>query len=115
MNKRILSLVCIALYALLDVSVHCAQHKAFDAGNESARDAEEINRSNEKNGIKFNHRNPLKNKYPKDVDADDDPDKYYEEEEDKYHEEDEHYEEDKHYEEDYDEENERKKRRYLLV
>ncbi|SCL90086.1 fam-c protein [Plasmodium chabaudi adami] len=112
MNKRILSLVCIALYALLDVSVHCAQHKEYDVGNESARDTEEINRSNEKNGIKFNHRNPLKNKYPKDVDADDDPDKYYEEEEE---EEDEHCEEDKHYEEDDDEENNRKKRRYLLV
>ncbi|SCL90265.1 fam-c protein, partial [Plasmodium chabaudi chabaudi] len=85
MNKRILSLVCIALYALLDVSVHCAQHKEYDVGNESARDTEEISRSNEKNGIKFNHKIQLKNNDPKDVDDKDDE----EDEKEKYGEDDE--------------------------
>ncbi|CAD2099611.1 fam-c protein [Plasmodium vinckei lentum] len=64
MNKRIFS-----LYRL-----------EYDVGNESARDTNEINRSNEQNGMKFNHRNPLKSKCTKDVDADADPEKHYEEE-----------------------------------
>ncbi|CAD2089717.1 fam-c protein [Plasmodium vinckei brucechwatti] len=47
MNKRIYSLVCIALYALLDASIYCSQQKESDARNKSVRGTKEINRSND--------------------------------------------------------------------
>ncbi|CAD2096467.1 fam-c protein [Plasmodium vinckei brucechwatti] len=47
MNKRIFSLVCIALYALLDASIYCSQQKESDARNKSVRGTKEINRSND--------------------------------------------------------------------
>ncbi|CAD2094028.1 fam-c protein [Plasmodium vinckei brucechwatti] len=47
MNRRIFSLVCIALYALLDASIYCSQQKEFDARNKSVRGTKEINRSND--------------------------------------------------------------------
>ncbi|CAD2089290.1 fam-c protein [Plasmodium vinckei brucechwatti] len=47
MNRRIFSLVCIALYALLDASIYCSQQKESDAINKSVRGTKEINRSND--------------------------------------------------------------------
>ncbi|CAD2097666.1 fam-c protein [Plasmodium vinckei brucechwatti] len=47
MNKRIFSLVCIALYALLDASIYCSQRKESDARNKSVRGTKEISRSND--------------------------------------------------------------------
>ncbi|CAD2107979.1 fam-c protein [Plasmodium vinckei] len=43
MNKRIFSLVCIALYALLDASIYCSQQKESAARNKSVRDGTEDN------------------------------------------------------------------------
>ncbi|CAD2099667.1 fam-c protein [Plasmodium vinckei lentum] len=86
MNKRTFSLVCIALYALLDASIHCSQKKEYDVGNENVRGAREINRSNEQNGIQFNQKIQLENNDPKDADDkdDDEEDEYDEDEEDEY-------------------------------
>ncbi|CAD2086362.1 fam-c protein [Plasmodium vinckei brucechwatti] len=61
MNKRIFSLVCIALYALLDASIYCSQQKASDARNKSVRGTKEINRSNEKNDIEYKRETQLNN------------------------------------------------------
>ncbi|CAD2098163.1 fam-c protein [Plasmodium vinckei] len=61
MNKKIFSLVCIALYALLDASIYCSQQKASGARNKSVRGTKEINRSNEKNDIEFKRETQLKN------------------------------------------------------
>ncbi|CAD2099486.1 fam-c protein [Plasmodium vinckei] len=47
MNRRIFSLVCIALYALLNASIYCSQQKASDARNKNVRGTKEINRSND--------------------------------------------------------------------
>ncbi|CAD2094643.1 fam-c protein [Plasmodium vinckei brucechwatti] len=47
MNRRIFSLVCIALYALLDASIYCSQQKESDARNKNVRGTKEINRSND--------------------------------------------------------------------
>ncbi|CAD2083668.1 fam-c protein [Plasmodium vinckei lentum] len=47
MNRRIFSLVCVALCALLDASIYCSQQKAYDARNKSVRGTKEINRSND--------------------------------------------------------------------
>ncbi|CAD2100699.1 fam-c protein [Plasmodium vinckei petteri] len=41
MNRRIFSLVCIALYALLDASIYCSQQKESDARNKSVRGTKE--------------------------------------------------------------------------
>ncbi|CAD2084050.1 fam-c protein [Plasmodium vinckei lentum] len=57
MNKRILSLVCIALYILLSVSIYCSQQKVSDVGNKSFRGIKEGNRRNEKIGIEFKNCN----------------------------------------------------------
>ncbi|CAD2084072.1 fam-c protein [Plasmodium vinckei lentum] len=46
MSRRIFSLVCIALYALLDASIYCSQQKESDARNKSVRGTKEI-RSND--------------------------------------------------------------------
>ncbi|CAD2096842.1 fam-c protein [Plasmodium vinckei] len=61
MNRRIFSLVCIALYALLDASIYCSQQKASVARNKSVRGTKEINRSNEQNDIEFKRETQLKN------------------------------------------------------
>ncbi|SCL84935.1 fam-c protein [Plasmodium chabaudi adami] len=56
MNKRIFSLVCIVLYALLAVSIHCSEEK-HDQYKESGlksriiRAIKQIRRSNKKNDI----------------------------------------------------------------
>ncbi|ETB60749.1 hypothetical protein YYC_02358 [Plasmodium yoelii 17X] len=60
MNKRIFSLVCIALYALLAVSVHCSEQKVSDVGN----------KSDKKNDIEYKRETQLKNINPK-YDSDD--------------------------------------------
>ncbi|CAD2094041.1 fam-c protein [Plasmodium vinckei lentum] len=62
MNRRIFSLVCITLYALLDVSIYCSQQKESGARNKSVRGTKEINRSNEKNDIEFKRETQLNNK-----------------------------------------------------
>ncbi|CAD2094920.1 fam-c protein [Plasmodium vinckei petteri] len=41
MNRRIFSLICIALYALLDASICCSQQKESDARNKSVRGTKE--------------------------------------------------------------------------
>ncbi|CAD2090617.1 fam-c protein [Plasmodium vinckei lentum] len=64
MNRRIFSLVCIALYALLDASIYCSQQKVYDARNKSVRGTKETNRSNEKNAIEFKQETQLKNNNP---------------------------------------------------
>ncbi|CDU20366.1 fam-c protein [Plasmodium yoelii] len=66
MNKRIFSLVCIVLYTLLAVSIHCSEQKVFVVGNKSICGSKEINRSNEKNGIESKCETQLKNPNPKD-------------------------------------------------
>ncbi|CAD2092349.1 fam-c protein [Plasmodium vinckei brucechwatti] len=62
MNKRIFSLVCIALYALLDASIYCSQQKEYGARNKSVRGTKEINRSDEKNEIEFKRETQLNNR-----------------------------------------------------
>ncbi|CAD2114492.1 fam-c protein [Plasmodium vinckei] len=61
MNRRIFSLICITLYALLDALIYCSQQKESDARNKSVRGTKEINRSNEKNGIESKRETQLKN------------------------------------------------------
>ncbi|ETB56051.1 hypothetical protein YYC_05913 [Plasmodium yoelii 17X] len=70
MNKRIFSLVCIALYTLLAVSVHCSEQKVSDVGNKSVRGIKETNKSNEKNNIKYKRETQLKSTNPKDDEND---------------------------------------------
>ncbi|CAD2100780.1 fam-c protein [Plasmodium vinckei] len=53
MNRRIFSLVCIALYALLDASIYCSQQKETGARNKSVRGTKEINRSNDEDGKEY--------------------------------------------------------------
>ncbi|CAD2097693.1 fam-c protein [Plasmodium vinckei brucechwatti] len=72
MNKRIFSLVCIALYALLDASIYCSQQKESDARNKNVRGTKEINRSNEKNDIEFKRETQLKNNNTKNDEDDKD-------------------------------------------
>ncbi|CAD2107699.1 hypothetical protein YYG_00698 [Plasmodium vinckei petteri] len=67
MNKRISSLVCIVLYALLAVSIHCSEQKASDVGNKSVRDIKEINRGDEKSGIESKRETELNNKNNSDL------------------------------------------------
>ncbi|CDS44078.1 fam-c protein [Plasmodium yoelii] len=61
MNKRIFSLVCIVLYSLLAVSVHCFEQKVYDVRNKSIRGTKDRNKSNE---------TQLKNNNPKDDEDD---------------------------------------------
>ncbi|VTZ80370.1 fam-c protein [Plasmodium yoelii] len=70
MNKRIFSLVCIALYSLLAGSVHCSEQKVSDVRNKSIRGTKERNKSNEKNDIEYKHKTQLKNNNPKDDEDD---------------------------------------------
>ncbi|SCL89217.1 fam-c protein [Plasmodium chabaudi chabaudi] len=74
MNKRIFSLVCIVLYALLVVSIHCSEQK-HDRSKESGlrsriiRAIKQIKKSNKKNGIEskceiqLNNNNNKNHKY----------------------------------------------------
>ncbi|SCL83351.1 fam-c protein [Plasmodium chabaudi chabaudi] len=71
MNKRIFILVCIALYALLAVSIHCSEQKASDLGNKTICGIKEINKSNEKNSIESKFEIQLKNNNPKYDEEDD--------------------------------------------
>ncbi|CAD2097811.1 hypothetical protein YYG_04050 [Plasmodium vinckei petteri] len=61
MNRRIFSLICIALYALLDASIYCSQQKESDARNKSVRGTKEINRSNDEDDNESNCFNLFKN------------------------------------------------------
>ncbi|CAD2109151.1 hypothetical protein YYG_01639 [Plasmodium vinckei petteri] len=61
MNRKIFSLVCIALYVILAVPIQCSQQKVYDARNKSVRGTKEINRSNEKNDIEFKRETQLNN------------------------------------------------------
>ncbi|SCL91666.1 Plasmodium yoelii subtelomeric region (PYST-C1), putative [Plasmodium chabaudi adami] len=61
MNKRIFSYVCIVLYALLAVSIHCSEQKASDVRNKSVRGIKEISRSDEKNDIESRREPQLNN------------------------------------------------------
>ncbi|VTZ67868.1 fam-c protein [Plasmodium chabaudi chabaudi] len=55
MNKRIFILVCIVLYALLAVSIHCSEQKEYGLRSRIIRAIKQIKRSNKKNGIKSKH------------------------------------------------------------
>ncbi|SCL88573.1 fam-c protein [Plasmodium chabaudi chabaudi] len=66
MNKRVFSLVCIVLYAVLAVSIHCSQNKVSGAGNKNAHDTKEVNKSNKKNDIESKCETKLMNSHPKD-------------------------------------------------
>ncbi|CAD2086704.1 fam-c protein [Plasmodium vinckei brucechwatti] len=77
MNKRIFSLVCLALYVLLDASIYCSQQKESDARNKSVRGTKEINRSNdeydkESSGFNISKRTKenLYSKVPSDISSD---------------------------------------------
>ncbi|KEG00213.1 fam-c protein [Plasmodium vinckei vinckei] len=66
MNKRIFSLVCIILYVLLTVSIHCSEQKsdrskAFAVGNKRVRGTKEKNKRNEKNDIELQRENQSNN------------------------------------------------------
>ncbi|CAD2089742.1 fam-c protein [Plasmodium vinckei lentum] len=61
MNKRIFSLVCIVLYVILSVSIHCSEQKASDIGNKNIRGTKEINRNSKKNDIESQQENQLNN------------------------------------------------------
>ncbi|CXH85198.1 fam-c protein [Plasmodium berghei] len=65
MNKRIFSLVCIALYVIFIVPTHCSEQEVSDAGNKSFSGIEEINRNDENNDIEYKHETQLKNNNPK--------------------------------------------------
>ncbi|CXJ06180.1 fam-c protein [Plasmodium berghei] len=65
MNKWIFSLICIVLYAILDVSIHCSEQKVSGVGSRSIRGIKKMNKSNEKIGTKFKCRTQLKNNNPK--------------------------------------------------
>ncbi|SCL82897.1 Plasmodium yoelii subtelomeric region (PYST-C1), putative [Plasmodium chabaudi adami] len=51
MNKRIFSYVCIVLYALLAVSIHCSEQKPSDVRNKIVRSTKEISKCDEKSDI----------------------------------------------------------------
>ncbi|VEV54548.1 fam-c protein [Plasmodium vinckei vinckei] len=58
MNKRIFSLVCIILYVLLAVSIHCSEQKddrskASGLRSRISRVIKQIRRSNKKNDIEY--------------------------------------------------------------
>ncbi|SCL95520.1 fam-c protein [Plasmodium chabaudi adami] len=82
MNKRIFSLVCITLYALLGVSIHCSEEKVSDAGNKSVRGIKEISRCDEQNGIESKRELQLNNNNNCDIkdDENDIDDKDYKDE-----------------------------------
>ncbi|KEG00571.1 hypothetical protein YYE_04755 [Plasmodium vinckei vinckei] len=58
MNKRIFSLVCIILYVLLAVSIHCSEQKSDRSKTSGLRSRviraiQKIKRSNKKNDIEY--------------------------------------------------------------
>ncbi|CAD2114484.1 fam-c protein [Plasmodium vinckei] len=65
MNRKIFSLVCIALYVILVVPIQCSQQNVYDARNKSACGTKEINRINEKNDIESKNETQLTNDIPK--------------------------------------------------
>ncbi|SCM09868.1 fam-c protein [Plasmodium chabaudi adami] len=65
MNKRVFSLVCIVLYAVLAVSIHCSQNKVSGAGNKNDHGTKEVNKSNKKNDIESKCETQLMNNSPR--------------------------------------------------
>ncbi|EUD69651.1 hypothetical protein YYG_05126 [Plasmodium vinckei petteri] len=66
MNKRIFSLVCIILYALLAVSMHCSEEKSDRSKTSGLRSRviraiQKIKRSNKKNDIELQRENQSNN------------------------------------------------------
>ncbi|CAD2086371.1 fam-c protein [Plasmodium vinckei lentum] len=66
MNKRIFSLVCIILYVLLAVSIHCSEQKddrskASGLRSRIVRAIKKISGSNKKNGIESQRENQSNN------------------------------------------------------
>ncbi|SCL92245.1 Plasmodium yoelii subtelomeric region (PYST-C1), putative [Plasmodium chabaudi adami] len=66
MNKRMLSLVCIILYVILTVSIHCSEEKhdrskEYGLRSKINRVIKQIKRSNKKNGIEFKREAQLNN------------------------------------------------------
>ncbi|SCL91777.1 fam-c protein [Plasmodium chabaudi adami] len=82
MNKRVFSLACIILYALLGVSICCSQQKVSDVGNKSVRGIKEISRSDEQNDVESKREPQLNNNNNCDIkdDGDDIDDKDYKDE-----------------------------------
>ncbi|CDU16041.1 fam-c protein [Plasmodium yoelii] len=66
MNKKIFSLVCIALYAIFAVPIHCSEENVSDVGNKSVCGTKEINTNDENSDIGHKHENQLNNNNPKD-------------------------------------------------
>ncbi|CAD2106468.1 fam-c protein [Plasmodium vinckei brucechwatti] len=72
MNKRIFSLVCIALYALLDASIYCSEQKNDRSKTSGLRSRiiraiKKIQRSSKKNDIEPQRENQLNNNNNKDI------------------------------------------------
>ncbi|VTZ69480.1 fam-c protein [Plasmodium chabaudi chabaudi] len=72
MNKRIFSYVCVVLYALLVVSIHCSEQKASDVRNKSVRSTKEISGCDEQNGIESKRELQLNNNNNCDIKYDED-------------------------------------------
>ncbi|CAD2096437.1 fam-c protein [Plasmodium vinckei brucechwatti] len=66
MNKRIFSLVCIVLYALLAVSIHCSEQKTSGLRSRIIRAIKKIQRNSKKNGIESERETQLNNNNNKD-------------------------------------------------
>ncbi|ETB56433.1 hypothetical protein YYC_05578 [Plasmodium yoelii 17X] len=80
MNKRIFSLVCIALYTLLTVSIYCSEQKVSGVGSRIIRAIKKMNKRKGKNGIEFKSKTQLNNnnnKNPKDKDKKNKKSVYY--------------------------------------
>ncbi|CAD2110924.1 fam-c protein [Plasmodium vinckei petteri] len=79
MNKRIFSLVCIILYALLAVSIHCSEQKHDQSKTSGLRSRiirafKKTKRSNKKNDIEPQRENQSNNN---NNDTDDNNEDYY--------------------------------------
>ncbi|CAD2112240.1 fam-c protein [Plasmodium vinckei] len=75
MNKRIFSLVCIALYVLLAVSIYCSEQKHDQSKKSSLRSRiirafKKTKRSNKKNDIESQRENQSNNNNNKDYNDD---------------------------------------------
>ncbi|CXI58904.1 fam-c protein [Plasmodium berghei] len=66
MNKRIFSLVCITLYVLLAVPMHCSEQKVSGLGNKIIRTIKKIHGGNEQNGIESKRETQLNNSNSRD-------------------------------------------------
>ncbi|CAD2097795.1 hypothetical protein YYG_04045 [Plasmodium vinckei petteri] len=76
MNKRIFSLVCIVLYVILAVSIHCSEQKHDQSKTSGLRSRiiraiKHIKRSNKKNDIEPQRENQLNNNNNNYNDSDD--------------------------------------------